>query len=88
MKCFDTQQTAVVVDRKMYYGCCAECIKQLAEDPKSRVAVDPVSKKEEDKADAVVGLDKAGNIHFSESQRNLKKFRVPASVPPVPTGSP
>jgi YHS domain-containing protein len=86
MKYFETPQTAVLVDGKRYYGCCAECVKQLAEDPKSRAAVDPVSKKELDKADAVIGVDKAGNIYFFENQGNLKKFRVPAGVPPVPTG--
>ena len=86
LKHFDEPQTAVEVNGKKYYGCHEDCAKQLTGDPTSRVAVDPVSKKEVDKADAVVGADKAGNIYFFENQRDLKRFRVPTSVPPVPTG--
>ncbi len=77
-KHFDKPQSEVVVDGKKYYGCCADCTKQLSEDPKSRLAVDPVSGKEVDKAEAVIGVDKAGNVYFFENETNLKKFRVPA----------
>ncbi len=77
-KHFNKPQTEVVVDGKKYYGCCEDCTKQLTENPKIRVAVDPVSGKEVDKAVAVIGMDKAGNVYFFENETNLKKFRVPA----------
>jgi YHS domain-containing protein len=76
-KHFDKPQTEVVVNGKKYYGCCDDCAKQLTEDPKTRVATDPVSGKEVDKAGAVIGMDKAGNVYFFENAANLKRFRVP-----------
>lgn len=78
-KHFDKPQTEVVVNGKKYYGCCQNCVKQLTADPKARLTTDPVSGKEIDKADAVVGVDKAGNVYFFQNAENLKKFRVPAT---------
>jgi YHS domain-containing protein len=77
-KHFDKPQTEIIVNGKKYYGCCENCASQLTQDPSTRVAIDPVSGKEVDKADAVIGMDKAGNIYFFQSEDNLKKFRVPA----------
>jgi YHS domain-containing protein len=37
-----------------------------------------VTPAKDDKADAVIGMDKAGNIYFFQTAENLKKFRVPA----------
>jgi YHS domain-containing protein len=50
----------------------------LTQYPTTGVAIDPVSGKEVDKAEAVIGIDKAGNVYFFQSEENLKKFRVPA----------
>ena len=47
-------------------------------DPSARTALDPVSGNKVDMAAAVVGVDKAGNIYFFESIKNLNEFRVPA----------
>jgi YHS domain-containing protein len=75
---FNKPQTAVVVDGKKYYGCCEDCTKKLLEDPKSRMDIDPVNGKEVDKAGAVIGIDKAGNVYFFQNADNLRKFRVQA----------
>lgn len=77
MKKFDKPLQSTIVEGKKYYGCCDNCIKTLNDDPKSRVAVDPVTKKEVDKATAVIGVDKAGHAWFFENEANLKAFRVP-----------
>ena len=77
-KHFDKPQTEVVVNGKKYYGCCENCSTQLMQDRAARMSVDPVSGKELDKADAVIGMDKAGNIYFFQTAENLRKFRVPA----------
>lgn len=82
-KHFNKPQNEVVVNGKKYYGCCEDCTKRLAEDPTSRVAVDPVSGKEVDKADAVIGVDKAGNVYFFENSANLRKYRVPSTSAPT-----
>lgn len=79
-KHFDKEQTPVTVDGHTYYACCEMCVKQLKENPASRVDVDPVSGKTIDKSTAAVGIDKEGNVYFFENPENLKKFRVPAKV--------
>jgi YHS domain-containing protein len=77
-KHFDKPQTEIIVNGRKYYGCCESCVTQLMQDPTTRVAIDPVSGKEVDKAEAVIGIDKAGNVYFFQSADNLNKFRVPA----------
>lgn len=74
------EQIPVVVDGKTYYGCCEMCKKALATDATKRVAVDPVSKKEVDKAVAVIGADANGNVFYFENASNLDKFTVEAGA--------
>jgi len=81
---FQRTLKSVKVDGKTYYGCCDDCLAKLKDDPQTRMAVDPVSGKEIDKATAVIGADRNGKIYFFENRENLKKFRVPAET--VPTG--
>src|SRR5262245_55931444 len=57
---FERDQIPVEVEGKTYYGCCKMCKKSLAEKREFRVATDPVSGKEVDKATAVIGADKEG----------------------------
>jgi YHS domain-containing protein len=73
---FDKEQIAVAVAGKTYYGCCEMCKDKLKNDPKSRMAVDPVSGKKVDKAKAVIGADAAGKVFYFESVQNLKKFKA------------
>ena len=80
-KRFDRGLKSVTVSGKTYYGCCGDCLAQLQDDPKARQAVDPVSGKTIDKADALIGVDKNGKIYFFEDRQNLKKFRAPTEIP-------
>ena len=84
LKRFDRTLKSVEVNGKRYYGCCSDCLAQLKDNAERRMAVDPVSGAKIDKADAVIGMDKNGNIYFFENTNNLHKFRVPATA--VPTG--
>ncbi len=80
-KRFDRTLKSVEVNGKTYYGCCNDCLAKLKDDAESRMAVDPVSGAKIDKADAVIGMDKNGNVYFFENMLNLHKFRVPADIP-------
>ena len=73
---FDKEQIAVTVAGKTYYGCCEMCKGKLKNDPKSRMAVDPVSGKKVDKAKAVIGATSDGKVYYFESVANMKKFKA------------
>jgi YHS domain-containing protein len=76
-KHFATEQMQVSIEGRSYYTCCEMCKTQLLEDPSTRVDIDPVSGNQVDKAIAIVGVDKAGNVYFFENTPNLLRFRVP-----------
>jgi YHS domain-containing protein len=73
-KLFDKDQVPVEVDGKTYYGCCEMCKQALKTKPEMRTAVDPVSKKQVDKATAVIGAQPDGSVLYFESEANLQKF--------------
>ena len=75
---FNTVQIPVEVDGKTYYGCCAGCEATLKTDPSSRMAIDPVSGKEVDKATCVIGADASGNTFYFENEENLMAYQPPA----------
>ena len=54
---YEKKQVHVQVDGKDYYGCCEMCKERLANDAALRLAIDPVSGKEVDKAKAIIGAD-------------------------------
>jgi YHS domain-containing protein len=72
---FDKEQIAVQVQGQTYYGCCEMCKDKLKNDPKSRMAVDPVSGKKVDKAKAVIGATPDGKVFYFESVANMKKYK-------------
>jgi YHS domain-containing protein len=72
---FDKEQIPVEVDGKTYYGCCQMCKKALNEKAELRVAVDPVSGKEVDKAKAVIAALADGSVLYFENAANLEKYR-------------
>ena len=78
---FPKEQIPVVVENKTYYGCCEMCEARLKANAESRVAVDPVSGEQVDKAVAVIGATPAGGVYYFESVENLKSFKAaPASA--------
>jgi YHS domain-containing protein len=78
---FPKEQIPVVVESKTYYGCCEMCEARLKASAESRVAVDPVSGQQVDKAVAVIGATPEGGVYYFESVENLKSFKAaPASA--------
>lgn len=69
-----TAQIPVDVGGKRYYGCCAMCKERLARDRRTRVALDPVSGKEVDKATALIAKRADGSVLYFENEANLKKY--------------
>ena len=77
---FNKEQIPVAVGNRTYYGCCQMCKDKLRNDPKSRVAIDPISKKKVDKATAIIGVDADGSAYYFENAENLKQFKPGAKA--------
>lgn len=73
---FDKEQIAVEVDGKTYYGCCSMCEARLKKDASLRMAVDPVTNVEVDKASAVIGEDQNGNVYYFENEENFTNYSL------------
>lgn len=73
-------QIPVEVDGKTYYGCCEMCKKALATDASKRVATDPISGKEVDKASAIIGAAEDGHVFYFASLENLAKWNAEAGA--------
>lgn len=69
-------QIPVEVEGKIYYGCCEMCKKALAENADKRVAIDPVSGKQVDKAKAVIASQQDGRVFYFENDANLAKHNA------------
>ena len=69
-------QIPVEVEGKTYYGCCEMCKKALAENADKRVAVDPVTGKQVDKATAVIAAQQDGRVFYFESDQTLAKYNA------------
>jgi YHS domain-containing protein len=72
----DKDQVPVEIDGKTYYGCCEMCKKALAEKPEKRVATDPVTGKQVDKATAVIAAQEDGRVFYFESDETLAKYNA------------
>jgi len=68
------EQIPIEIEGRTYYGCCEMCKKALAADAAKRVAVDPVSGKQVDKATAVIASQEDGRVFYFESEANLAKY--------------
>lgn len=75
---FVKDQIPVELEGKTYYGCCEMCKGKLKNNPDSRVAIDPISGNQVDKAQAVIGAAPDGSVYYFESEENLAKYK-PAS---------
>jgi len=70
-----TEQLEVEVNGKTYYGCCEMCQERLPVDESVRVAIDPISQKQVDKADAVIAVTGIrGEVSYFENEENYHKF--------------
>lgn len=69
------EQLEVEVNGKTYYGCCEMCQERLPVDESVRVAVDPVSKNQVDKADAIIAVTgMRGEVSYFENEENYKTY--------------
>lgn len=68
------EQIPIEIEGRTYYGCCDMCKKALAADAAKRVAVDPVSGKQVDKATAVIAAQEDGRVFYFESEASLAKY--------------
>jgi YHS domain-containing protein len=73
---FDKPQIPVEVNGKTYYGCCPMCKERLAKDVSARTAIDPVSGKSVDKADAFIGKAPDGSVYYFENEGNMKQYKI------------
>lgn len=71
---FAKELIPAMVNGKTYYGCCEGCQAKLLEDPASRVALDPISGIEVDKATAVIGALPSGVVHYFENDTTMQQF--------------
>ena len=67
-------QIPVQVGDRTYYGCCPACKDKLANDPTSRVAADPVTGQDVDKASAVIARDDDGKVLYFASEDTLRRY--------------
>ena len=68
-------QDYAMVDDRPYYGCTDMCIANLRQNRGFRYGLDPVSGKRVDKARAVVGARKNGQLLYFESEENFLSYR-------------
>ena len=63
-------QIPVEFENKTYYGCCEGCVIKLKTMRETRFAIDPITGKEVDKADAFIVLSPKGNndVLYFESE--------------------
>jgi YHS domain-containing protein len=69
------KQIEVNYNGKLYYGCCEMCQKRIPQDESVRVAIDPVSSKQVDKAKSVIAITgNKGEVSYFENKANYNTF--------------
>lgn len=72
----NSEQIAVPLEGKTYYGCCEGCVKMLKEDPTSHFATDLLSGEQVDKAIAFI-IGKPGSkeeVLYFKSETNAREY--------------
>lgn len=64
----------VEVEGKTYFGCCQGCVGKLKMNPAIRVAKDPLTGKEVDKASAFIIADEKNKALYFESKETAEKY--------------
>ncbi len=72
----NSEQIAVPLNGKTYYGCCEGCVKMLKEEFSSHLTSDPLSGEEVDKAIAfIIGSPGTnGDVLYFKSEINAKEY--------------
>lgn len=66
-------QLEVPYEGKTYYGCCEMCQERIPKEKTARIAVDPYSLNDVDKADAyIVLIGDRGEVAYFENEKNYK----------------
>lgn len=69
------KQFDVKFEDKIYYGCCEMCKERIPKDATVRVAVDPYSQKQVDKAVAVIAVTgNNGKVSYFENKDNYTNY--------------
>jgi hypothetical protein len=70
------KQIEIVVNNKLYYGCCDKCESILKNDSTSRFFLDPFTGEKVDKAEAYIVLKSKGKraVQYFKSRENFEKF--------------
>jgi YHS domain-containing protein len=68
-------QIPVVVDGRTYYGCCPDCKAKLENQPATRMALDPVTGQQVDKAKALIVQDAVGKVLYFASEDTLRRYQ-------------
>ena len=71
----NSEQIAVPLNHKIYYGCCEGCVKALNEDSTSHYTSDPLSGEKVDKAIFIIG--KPGSkedVLYFKNEKNAREY--------------
>lgn len=69
------KQISVIFKERTYYGCCEMCQKRIPNEEKVRTTIDPYSKKQVDKADAIIAIaNNEGRVIYFENKENYQSF--------------
>ncbi len=69
------KQFEVNFEGKIYYGCCQMCKERILKDPSTRVAIDPFSKKQIDKATAIIAITgNNGEVSYFENNTTYTNY--------------